>query len=212
MIKAVIFDMDGTLLNTLSDLTRSTNYALGQMGYPEHTQHEVRGYIGNGVGNLMRRAVPQGAGEENAMRALDIFKEHYGKHSQIDTKPYDGVPQMLQALHEKGYKTAIVSNKFDGAVKELNRAWFGVSVAIGESDTVARKPAPDMVLAALRELGIQPNETVYVGDTEVDLQTAQNSGCLPVLVSWGYRSSSELQALGPYRIAAAPADVLELIK
>lgn len=204
--------MDGTLLNTLTDLARSANFALEQMGYPRRSADDIRRFIGNGVANLIRCAVPEGAGEDNATRTLKIFTDHYSWHSQIDTHPYPGVPEMLKALRERGYLTAIVSNKFDGAVKDLNRRWFGVHVAIGESDSCRRKPAPDMVFAALKALGVSNQDAVYVGDTEVDLMTAENSGCSPLLVSWGYRSKAELLALGDYPIADHAGEILSWIE
>ena len=209
MKKAVIFDMDGTLLDTLPDLARSCNYALASLGYPARTTDEVRRFIGNGAINLMRRAVPADAGEAAARRALDIFRAHYDAHSEVDTRPYPGVSELLAALHRDGWLTAIVSNKFDSAVKELNRRWFGVHVAVGESDRLRRKPAPDMVDAALAELGCTAAEAVYVGDTDVDYHTAVNSGCTPVLVSWGYRPRAELEAMGGgCAIAAGPDELM----
>ena len=212
MKKVIIFDMDGTLLNTLTDLSRSTNFALEQMGYPQRSSDEIRRFIGNGVANLIRCAVPEGTDERETIRALEIFADHYNQYSHIDTHPYPGVQELLKKLKSLGYITAIVSNKFDGAVKDLNHRWFGVDIAIGESENLRRKPAPDMVFAALKELGAGHEDAVYVGDTEVDLMTANNSGCKPLLVSWGYRSKSELMALGDYAVADSAADVLRLIE
>ena len=211
MIKAVIFDMDGTLLYTLSDLARSVNYGLAQMGYPAQTEDEVRSVIGNGVATLLRRACPPGTSEENCAAALGHFRAHYAENSRIDTRPYEGIPQLLAALREMNIKTAIVSNKNDEAVKELNDVFFGVDIAIGESELLNRKPAPDMVFAALDALGLTPEECAYVGDSEVDLQTAVNSRCLPVLVSWGYRSRQELEKLGDYIIINSPQELLPLL-
>ena len=211
MIKAVIFDMDGTLLYTLSDLARSVNYGLSQMGYPTRTEDEVRSFIGNGVATLLRRSCPAGTSEENCAAALAHFRAHYAENSRIDTRPYDGIPELLCALRESNIKTAIVSNKNDEAVKELNSVFFNVDVAIGESERLNRKPAPDMVFAALDALGVSPEESVYVGDSEVDLQTALNSRCLPVLASWGYRSRQELEALGEYSIIDSPSELLSLL-
>jgi len=212
MIKAVIFDMDGTLLYTLSDLARSVNYGLSKMGYPERTEDEVRSFIGNGVQTLLRRACPKGTSEENCAAALSHFYAHYAENSRVDTRPYEGIPQLLAALKEHNIKTAIVSNKHDEAVKELNEIFFNVDTAIGESEHLKRKPAPDMVFAALSEMGVAPNECAYAGDSEVDLQTALNSGCLPVLVSWGYRSRQELEKLGEYLIIDSPQELLPLLQ
>ena len=210
MIKAIIFDMDGTLLYTLTDLARSVNYGLEQMGYPPRSLDEVRSFIGNGVATLLRRSCPAGTSEENCAKALEHFHAHYAKNSQIDTRPYEGIPQLLEKLREMGIKTAIVSNKHDEAVKELNEVWFGVDVAIGESTACRRKPAPDMVNMALDAMGITARECAYAGDSEVDLETALNSRCLPLLVTWGYRTKAQLAALGDYTLIDSPEDILTL--
>lgn len=210
MIKAIIFDMDGTLLYTLSDLARSVNYGLEQMGFPLRTEDEVRSFIGNGVSTLLRRACPAGTTDADHAAALEHFRTHYAAHSRVDTRPYEGINELLHALKEKNIKTAIVSNKNDEAVRELNEVFFGVDTAIGESGRCRRKPAPDMVLMALSELGVAPGEAAYAGDSEVDLQTAENSGCLPILVTWGYRSRSQLKALGDHILVDSPAEILTL--
>ncbi|MGI6028413.1 MAG: HAD family hydrolase [Candidatus Heteroscillospira sp.] len=212
MIKAAIFDMDGTLLYTLSDLARSVNHALAELGLPERSLDEVRAGIGNGVGNLMRLALPQGADEALCARALELFRAHYEKNSRVDTRPYPGIPQLLDSLRLAGVRTAIVSNKFDSAVKELNSLWFGVDVAIGESSLCRRKPAPDMVLMALEALELSPADCAYIGDSEVDYHTAVNSGCMPVMAGWGYRSRQELEALAEgLPIADTPEQVLSFL-
>lgn len=211
MIKAVLFDMDGTLLNTLTDLTRSVNFALKSLGCPERSEAEVAQFVGNGIANAIRLALPDGSDAETASRALELFTEHYEKNSRVDTGAYPGVVRLLRSLERLGYGTAIVSNKFDGAVRELSDAFFGVAVAIGESEAMRRKPAPDMVYEALRRLGCRPEEAVYVGDTEVDYLTATNSGCTPLLVSWGFRSRAQLEKLGA-PIAASAEEALEIIR
>ena len=210
MIKAIIFDMDGTLLYTLTDLARSVNYGLEQMGYPPRSTDEVRSFIGNGVATLLKRACPPGTSEENCAKALKHFHAHYAKNSRIDTRPYEGIPQLLISLREMGIKTAIVSNKHDEAVKELNEVWFGVDVAIGERADCHRKPAPDMVNMALEALGVAAENCAYAGDSEVDLETALNSRCLPLLVTWGYRTRAELARLGDYTLIDSPEDILTL--
>jgi phosphoglycolate phosphatase len=211
MIKAVLFDMDGTLLNTLTDLTRSVNFALKSLGCPERSEAEVAQFVGNGIANAIRLALPDGSDAETASRALELFTEYYEKNSRVDTGAYPGVVRLLRSLERLGYGTAIVSNKFDGAVRELSDVFFGVAVAIGESEAMRRKPAPDMVYEALRRLGCRPDEAVYVGDTEVDYLTATNSGCTPLLVSWGFRSRVQLEKLGA-PIAASAEEALEIIR
>jgi phosphoglycolate phosphatase len=210
MLKAVLFDMDGTLLYTLDDLAASVNYALGELGWPLKEADEVRRFVGNGIANVLRCSLP-GADETTRGRALELFTAHYAAHDRDTTRPYDGVTELLQALRGRGLKTAIVSNKFDGAVKELAKIWFDVDAAVGEQPSLRRKPAADMVEQALAELGVTAAESIYIGDTEVDLQTALNSGCLPVLAGWGYRSRAELEALGDYAVIDTPAQLLSLL-
>ena len=210
MMKAVLFDMDGTLLDTLSDLTRSVNFALKSLGCPERSKSEVAQFVGNGIANAIRLALPPEADAGTQSRALALFTAHYEKNSRVDTGAYPGVVRLLRSLERLGYGTAIVSNKFDGAVRELNDAFFGVAVAIGESEHMRRKPAPDMVREALRRLGCRPDEAVYVGDTEVDYLTAVNSGCAPLLVSWGFRDRAQLEKLGA-PVAASAEEALAII-
>ena len=170
----VIFDLDGTLLNTLQDLADSTNYALALQGMPARTLEEVRRFVGNGVGRLIHRAVPEGTPEEVEARVLADFRAHYTLNMEHKTAPYPGVLPLLDRLGQAGIRTAVVSNKFDSAVKGLCHAYFGarIPVAIGESQGVARKPAPDTVFRALEELGAGTGRAVYVGDSDVDIQTA----------------------------------------
>ena len=213
MIRAVLFDMDGTLLDTLGDLEHSVNHAMRTMGFPERSRDEVRLAVGNGVINLIRRSLPEGTPEESVRRALAIFRDYYERHDRVYTKPYPGIKELIAALRDDGYELAIVSNKFDGAVKELDRAFFGIGTAVGETPERPRKPAPDMVFAALDELGCRSGEAVYIGDTEVDLATARNSGCTPLLAAWGFRTMEELTALGGgFQIAGSAAEALEIIR
>lgn len=213
MYRAVIFDLDGTLLNTLDDLAASTNAALRQFGYPERTVEEVRRFVGNGVRLLMVRALPQGEKTPRFEEILAYFRQHYAAHCREATAPYPGIPALLARLRERGVRVAVVSNKFDAAVKDLCRAYFGgeVEVAVGESPAVAKKPAPDAVLAAMRELGVSPADTVYVGDSEVDVETARRSGLPCISVLWGFRDRAELVAHGATHFAPDTAALAALL-
>lgn len=213
-IRAVIWDLDGTLLDTLDDLAASTNAALVQNGLPERTRDEVRAFVGNGVRRLIERAVPQETDEQTVRCVYDAFVAHYGAHSREHTRPYDGVTQMLDALLGQGVRLAIVSNKIDFAVKELSRAYFGerMSSALGDAPGRRRKPAPDSVLEAMRQLDAAPEETVYVGDSDVDVETAKNAGVTCCAVSWGFRSEKCLREAGAEHIAATPRELLRLLE
>lgn len=198
MRKAVIFDMDGTLLDTLEDLYLSANASLVQFGFPEKTLEEIRQFVGNGAINLMRRAVPEGEKNHHFEDCLQTFRKYYGEHLNDHTRPYDGIPELLQKLSEEGVPMAIVSNKPDFAVRELNERYFGgrIRTAIGESEGVRRKPAPDTVEQAAKELGVRMEDCIYVGDSEVDLETAKNCGIPCVSVTWGFRSGEMLREMG----------------
>ena len=212
-IKAVIWDLDGTLLNTLDDLAASVNAALAMNGMPLRSTEEVRAFVGNGIRNLMIRAVPGGEANPAFDKALEDFIRHYGAHSRDRTRPYDGILEMLDKLSAAGVKHAIVSNKIDFAVKELSRAYFGerMCAAIGDDPSRARKPAPDSVLAAMREMGVTAQETVYVGDSDVDVLTARNAGVPCVAVLWGFRDEACLRAAGAGRLARTPEELREII-
>ena len=205
-IKAVIWDLDGTLLNTLDDLAASVNAALAMNGMPLRSTEEVRAFVGNGIRNLMIRAVPGGEANPAFDKALEDFTRHYGAHSRDRTRPYDGILEMLDRLSAAGVKHAIVSNKIDFAVKALSRAYFGerMCAAIGDDPSRARKPAPDSVFAAMREMGVTAQETVYVGDSDVDVLTARNAGVPCVAVLWGFRDEACLRAAGAERLARTP--------
>ena len=201
--KAVLFDMDGTLLDTLEDLCDSTNHALRQMGYPPRGIEEIRRFIGNGAEKQIRRAVPEGTSEEKIMETLAAFRAYYQDHCQIKTKVYGGLLDMLSELKEKGVKMAVVSNKPDAAVKKLNREYFGdrLDYAIGPSDGVRCKPYPDMAEEALKALGVEKKDAVFVGDSEVDVQTGLNAGLDVIAVSWGFRSRDVVIEAGAKMIA-----------
>lgn len=196
MYKAVIFDLDGTLLDTLEDLWGSVNHALRLHGMPVRTLDEVRSFVGDGVKKLIERAVPAGCDTETAEYVLADFKAHYALHSRDKTAPYDGINELLGVLREKGIKLAVVSNKLDSATKELCYEYFKITTAIGECEGRAKKPAPDSVLEALRQLGVSNREAVYVGDSEVDIKTAQNSGMDCISVTWGFRTREFLKECG----------------
>ena len=213
-IKAVIWDLDGTLLNTLDDLAASVNAALAMNGMPLRSTQEVRAFVGNGIRNLMMRAVPDGDANPAFDKALEDFTRHYGAHSRDRTRPYDGILEMLDKLSGEGVKHAIVSNKIDFAVKALSRAYFGerMCAAIGDDPSRARKPAPDSVFAAMREMGVTAQETVYVGDSDVDVLTARNAGVPCVAVLWGFRDEACLRAAGAERLARTPDELREIIE
>ena len=210
----VIFDLDGTLLDTLTDLAASVNYALDAMGYPLRTKDEVCSFVGNGVGLLVSRAVPENTSSEDVKKTFDIFSEYYSHHMNDTTRPYRGLTELLAELKKLGYKTGVVSNKYDLAVKHLCKDFFGDSIdfAVGESDSVQRKPAPDGVYAVLSELKSDKSDAVYVGDADTDVKTAANAGVDFVGVSWGFRPKSLLLSLGAKTVADTPPELLEILK
>ena len=211
----VIFDLDGTLLDTLDDLAASANYAMKELGFPLRSIDEIRNFVGNGVLVLIRKCVPQGTDDETIGKALNIFKEHYGVHCNDLTKPYAGIKELIAALQEKKIKMAIVSNKPDFAVKELADIYFkgSIPVAIGENEEVGirKKPAPDTVYKAMEILSSSADESVYVGDSEVDVKTAANASLEPVLCSWGFRDEAFLRSLGSYTIIHEPLELMDHI-
>ena len=207
-ITTVIFDLDGTLLDTLEDLKNATNYALNVCGMPERTLGEIRQFVGNGVRKLMIRAVPQGEENPAFEHAFAVFKEYYGEHCNDATKAYDGIPELLRELKNTGYAMAIVSNKIDSAVQDLNNRYFPqVDVAIGDRENLKRKPDPDSVFLALKELGRTREEAVYVGDSDVDLATAQNAGLPCISVLWGFRDRDFLVEHGAKIFLAKPIEI-----
>ena len=213
-MQAVIFDLDGTLLNTLDDLATAVNWALRQNGMAERTIDEVRRFVGNGVRRLIEQAVPEGTDEARLERTFADFKRYYVAHCQDKTCLYPGIDDMLNGLKARGHRMAIVSNKLQAGVDELYDRYFrdSVEVAVGERPGIARKPAPDMVHAALGALGIGHTDAIYVGDSDVDLLTAHNSGLPCISVLWGFRDKDFLLAHGATTLAETPADVLRLLK
>lgn len=201
MIDTVIFDLDGTLLYTLENLAESTNYALKKYDYPARTLEEIRSFVGNGVEKLIERALPSGVEKVDVTKCLSDFKKHYTETMYEKTQPYDGVLQMLDTLNDKGIQCAVVSNKYDTAVKELCEKYFKnrIVCAVGEKSDVRKKPYPDSVLKVIKELGSK--NCIYVGDSEVDIQTAQNAGIPCISVSWGYKDRDFLIQNGAEKIA-----------
>lgn len=210
----VIFDMDGTILNTLEDLKDSLNYALDQMGYPSRTLDEVRMFVGNGARLLIERAVPAGTTKEACDKCLEIYGKHYATNMQNKTRPYDGILDLLEELKDRNYKLAIVSNKFDASVKALCKDHYDeyIKVAIGESQNVARKPAPDSVYTAMKELGSKGEESIYIGDSDVDVETAHNAGLKCVGVTWGFRSREILLNAGADYIIDKPMELVQILE
>lgn len=221
MYNVYIFDLDGTLLDTLQDLANSVNYALRQHGMPEHSIDDIRRFVGNGVRLLMERAVPDGARNPQFEAAFATFRQHYMQHSLDTTRPYDGIPELIHELKNRGCQMAVVSNKMMAATQELVHHFFpDIPVAIGEHEAagIRKKPAPDTVFEALRQLGIihhpssiihQTSDIVYVGDSDVDIETARNSGLPCISVLWGFRSRDFLLTHGATTFAEHPFDILD---
>lgn len=207
--KAVLFDMDGTVLDTLDDLADSVNRSLREFDLPEVSRFQVGQSLGNGAKYLIRHCLPEGSDEALCVQVLAFYKPWYDAHCRIKTKPYDGILQLMEALRADGIRQAIISNKPDSAVQELAEAFFPglMDVVIGESPAVKRKPSPDTVLAAARRMGLMASDCVYIGDTEVDLETARNAGmdCIPV--SWGFRTEEQLCAAGAEEIIRSPEEL-----
>lgn len=212
-IDTIIFDLDGTLLNSLEDLKVSVNYALFGFKYPKQTLDMVRRNVGNGIEKLMERSLPDGKDNVNYEVCLEIFKEHYKTHMSVNTKPYPHIIETLAALKSRGYKLAVVSNKFDAAVKPLCQKYFKslIDVAIGQSKDTKKKPAPDTVYMALDELESSAETSIYVGDSEVDIQTAKNSGMDCISVSWGFKTKEFLEQNGASVIIDTPLEIFNYI-
>ena len=207
--KTYIFDLDGTLLDTLNDLHASCNYALRTHGMPERSLEEVKQFVGNGVKKLMERAIPDGLENPLFEETLQTFRQHYLLHNLDTTLPYPGIMEMLQQLKAQGKRIAVVSNKFYAATQDLCKHFFGdtIQVAIGEREDIKKKPAPDTVLEALRQLQVTKQDAVYVGDSEVDVETARNSGIPCISVLWGFRSKSFLLSHGATTFIETPNEL-----
>ena len=211
--QTAIFDMDGTILETLEDMCASVNVTMDHVGYPRCTMDEVRRFVGNGAAKLIERCMPAGAEDPRYPAALEFYRAYYDAHAQIKTGPYPGIPELLNQLSREGVRLAVVSNKPDEAVRVLTERYFpGVfPVAIGNRDGWATKPAPDSVYEAMRLLGARRESTVYVGDSDVDVDTARNAGLDSVIVTWGFRDEDFLRAHGAQHLAHNTDELYEML-
>lgn len=211
--KAVLFDLDGTLLDTLDDLCDAVNVALTEHGYPARTREEVRLFVGNGVEMLLRRALPAGTPDARVFEALASFRADYNRRNRNRTCPYPGIPALLAALRAAGVAVGVVSNKYDAAVRELCDYYFPslVDISVGERAGVAKKPAPDSLLFAMEQLGVGADETVYVGDSEVDVETARAAGMPCISVLWGLRDREVIARAGATTFAATVEELSALL-
>ena len=220
----IIFDLDGTLMDTLEDIANSVNVALAEMQLPQRSIDEIRTFVGDGVRELLERAlkvslhevgIEEPASHELVYKALTLFKSHYTQHCRDNTRPYQGVCELLQKLKNAGFALAIVSNKPQKEVSILQKCFFAdsVDVAIGEceSEGVCKKPAPDMVYKALDLLAVSANSAVYVGDSEVDIATASNAGLDCISVTWGFRSEQLLREKGATLLVHSPSEIVSIV-
>lgn len=209
----IIFDLDGTLLNTLGDLRGAANYALRLRNLPPRTTEEVRRFVGNGVRNLMRRCLPAGSSDEEIDAALADFKKYYAEHLYDTTVPYDGIQELLSILRKRGIKVGVLSNKLDSATQALIRHFFRgkVDVVFGEHSGIPRKPDPTSCCMIMEQLGAKPEEVLYIGDSGVDMNTARNAGLTAVGVTWGFRSREELIDNGADLLADLPVQILMML-
>ncbi len=210
----IIFDLDGTLLNTLADLHSSFNYAITSFGFPARTFEEIKSFVGNGIRLAIERALPSTIQEEDLEKVVSYFKIYYKDHMHEKTQPYEGIIPMLEELKKRGFKMAVVSNKYDMAVKELTKKYFGnyINIAIGEGIGIEKKPKPDGVLKAIKELNSSIEESIYVGDSDVDIKTAQNINMDCISVLWGFRDKEFLKQNGATIFAATPHDIINILE
>lgn len=211
--KLIIFDMDGTILYTLEDLTDCMNYALTENGLPERTMAEVKSFVGNGIRKLVERAVPDNIDEKTLDNTYESFKKRYRNFCNVKTRPYDGINELILELKEKGYLTAVVSNKADFAVQDLCKDYFPglFDCAIGDREDIRKKPYPDGVELVLKTLGVAKEDAVYVGDSDVDFNTAKNANMDLIMVDWGFRERDYLESLGATRFISKPEDIYKYI-
>lgn len=212
-VDAIVFDLDGTILDTLGDLTNSVNFALSENGLPTRSQDEVRSFVGNGIRLLIERAVPHNTSTDVVDACFEAFKSHYKDNSAVLTKPYDGIESLLSSVRAKGIKTAVVSNKADFAVQTLVEKYFKglFDYCVGEKDGIRRKPCPDSVNCAMEYLGVKREKCIYIGDSDVDIETARNSGIKCISVTWGFRGESFLKSFSPDYIVNNPQEILHII-
>ena len=213
MYKAVLFDMDGTVLDTVGDLTDAINVSLEKFGFPARSQEEVKSFLGKGPAHFVNCAVPEGTDEKTRQQVLAFYEPYYDSHCQIKTAPYPGVMELLKTLKARNVKLAVISNKQEPAVKALAEQHFAglLELAVGTSASIRCKPDPSAVLAAMAELGVEKSETLYVGDMDVDLNTARNAGIDCVCVAWGFLGRKKLEALGAEHIVDSAEELLEFI-
>lgn len=209
--KLYIFDLDGTILDTLTDLWSAVNYTMRQFDYPTLTKEQVADRTGNGIARLVRLSLPEGVDEDTQKRALAIFKQYYVEHCADNTKPYEHIKDVIATLKESGAKCAVISNKADEAVQKLAKDYFDglYDVVMGQKDGVRQKPYPDEVESVLKELDVKRQDAVYIGDSEVDVQTAKNAGLDLIAVSWGFRGKARLAESGANVIIDTPEQILQ---
>ena len=214
MYKLAIFDMDGTILDTLEDLMDSMNFILRNFGCPERSLDEIRSFVGNGILKLVERSFPEGTSEDVINKAFELFNPYYKEHCAIKTKPYDGICNVIKELRKKGIITAVVSNKPDYGVQSLCEEYFNglFDFALGEKSGIRKKPAPDSVNAVLARFGIKKENAVYIGDSEVDVKTAENAGLDCIGVEWGFRGRETLVSLGVKNIVSQSSEILDYFK
>lgn len=210
----IIFDLDGTLLNTLEDLYISFNYAIESFGYPKRTMEEIKSFVGNGIKKAIERALPQNVQEDELNKIIEVFKTYYTNNMYVKTKAYEGILPLLEELKNKGFKLAVVSNKYDSAVKNLCKKYFDsyINIAIGEGNGIDKKPDPKGVLKAIKELNSTKEKSIYIGDSEVDIQTAQNADIPCISVLWGFKDKEFLTKQGAKIFAKSPKDIIEIIE
>lgn len=213
MPEALIFDLDGTILDTLGDLSNSVNFALTKNGLPLRSQEEVRSFVGNGIRLLVERSVPENTSDEVVENCFKDFKAHYKDNSAVLTKAYDGIEELLEQVRDKGIKTAVVSNKADFAVQTLVEKYFKelFHYSAGEKEGIRRKPYPDSVISAMEHLGVRKENCIYIGDSDVDIETARNSGLRCICVTWGFRNEDFLRSFSPDFIVSSPEEILDII-
>lgn len=213
MKKVIIFDLDGTLLYTLEDLMNSVNYALNKYAYPTRTMEEISSFVGNGVKHLLKQALPQGIEDNEFEQCFDCFKEHYSEHCCELTHPYEGVLETLKILKDKGLKIGIVSNKFQSAAEEVCEFYFKdlYDIVMGESEECRRKPSPDGINKICERYGVEKDEVIFFGDSEVDIKTAENASVYCVSVLWGFRDREFLTENGASLFVNNPLDIVDMV-
>lgn len=216
MKKLVIFDLDGTLLDTIADLAAATNYALQACGYPTHETDAYRFFVGNGINKLFERALPEGTrSKENVLKIRSLFVPYYNEHNADLSRPYPGIENLLETLQEKGYMLAVASNKYHEATQKLIKQYFpriNFLAILGQRENIPAKPDPQVVYEIMEKAGVERKEVVYIGDSSVDMQTGANAGVTTIGVCWGFRPRTELEAYNPSLIAEQAEDILHFLE